>query len=137
MRVYVKRSPEIYGIVYMLAPKDDTVHVRQIWLPHHLQSEKEGVCHYELKFDPQDERDDVRNQWLDGLPELLINWYAKRLDGSEIQPEENVILIEHDSGWEFELLIEIVNDPMWENEYKMFDIRSKVGHGVRLRTAKE
>jgi len=127
MRIYVQNRFDIYGIVYMLAPKDDTVHVRLIWLPDHLASEANGTCHYELKFEAVDCSDSEKERWLEGLPELLINWDAKRNNGIEIPARENVIKIEHDNAWEVNLLVEIAGDPMWSDDYADFGILSKLG----------
>lgn len=130
MRIYVQDGFDVYGIVYMLAPKDETVHVRLIWLPDHLASATKGVCHYELKFEAVDFSDAERAQWLDGLPELLINWSAKRNDGTEVTAHENVIKIEHDNDWEFDLLIAMAKDPWWKEGAEDFDILSKLSYGV-------
>lgn len=129
MRVYVQSSLDVYGIVYMLAPKEDKVHVRLIWLPEHLMSESTGVCHYELQFEAQ--TPDVYAQWMDGLPEILLNWHGKRTCGTEIPASENVLRIEHDTPWEFNFLINMAAQPDWRNQDADFDLWSKLSGGVR------
>ena len=137
MRVYVQDRVNVYGIVYMLAPKDDTVHVRLIWLPVHIASESAGVCHYEVKFEPQDEESDVYAQWMDGFPEILLNWHGKRTDGAEIPASENVLRIEHDSDWEFNFLVNMAKWPEWENQDSDFGLLAKVSNGVRTKVDEE
>ena len=136
MRVYVQSSLDVYGIVYMLAPKEDKVHVRLIWLPEHLMSESTGVCHYELQFEPQSETPDVYAQWMDGLPEILLNWHGKRSCGTEVPASENVLRIEHDSDWEFNFLINMAKQKEWSCQDADFGLLSKLGCGVRANVNK-
>lgn len=127
MRLYTRVFDDVYGFVYMLAPKDDTLHIKQIWLPTHLQSEY-GVCHYEVSFEAYPQDDDMKNRWVDGLPELLLNLSG---DHKNIvwTADENVLKIEHSNDWEFGVLIEVaknfIADPIPE-----FDIETKFGCGV-------
>ena len=115
----------------MLTPKDDTVHVRLIWLPEHMMNEN-VVCHYEVKFEPQEESPAVYAQWMDGLPEILLNWFGRRACGTEVPASENILRIEHDTPWEFEFLINMAAQSEWHNQDADFKLWEKLSGGVRI-----
>lgn len=135
MRVYMKEVDNLYSWVYMLAPLDNTINVKLIWLPNHLQNERNGVNDFELKFCAVNHSPKTRIRWLDGLPELIVNAKGTRVTTLVLKPIENLILIEHDDDWEFHLLIEMARLPCWK-DFPDFDILSKLGTGVRANVLK-
>lgn len=135
MRVYMKEIDNLYSWVCMLAPLDNTLRVELIWLPNRLRNERNGVKGYEFSFYPTEESKPVYHRWLDGLPELLVNAKGTRVQGLVLEPNENVILIEHDTDWEFHLLNEMANLPMWKED-KEFDLFSKLGPGIKANVLK-